>query len=74
MGLDTYKGDSVAVSKGGFKLSGADYHEMGKFIGSFLKNKEVPTIFLQGGGYHLSVIGEAAADVIGGFSKGATVG
>lgn len=73
MGLDTYEGDSVAVSKGGFKLSGADYHEMGKFIGSFLKNKEVPTIFVQEGGYKMDVIGEAAADVVGGFSKGATV-
>ena len=71
MGLDTYDGDSVAVSKGGFKLSGDDYYEMGKTIGSYVKDNFIPTVFVQEGGYKMDVIGEAAADVLGGFSKGA---
>mmetsp|Transcript_25041 Transcript_25041/g.41297 ORF Transcript_25041/g.41297 Transcript_25041/m.41297 type:complete len:383 (-) Transcript_25041:1823-2971(-) len=70
MGLDTYEGDSVSVSKGGFKLKGNDYVELGRSIGSFLKDKFIPTVFVQEGGYKMDVIGQAAADVLGGFSEG----
>jgi acetoin utilization deacetylase AcuC-like enzyme len=71
MGLDTYDGDAVAVSQGGFKLSGNDYYEIGKFMGSYVKDKFIPTVFVQEGGYKMDVVGEAAADVVGGFSAGA---
>jgi acetoin utilization deacetylase AcuC-like enzyme len=70
MGLDTYKGDSVSVSKGGFKLSGDDYYKLGEFMGSYMKEKFIPTVFVQEGGYKMDVVGEAAADVLGGFSEG----
>lgn len=71
MGLDTYDGDSVSVSKGGFKLSGDDYFQLGKVMGSYVKDQLIPTVFVQEGGYKMDVVGEAAADVLGGFSKGA---
>ena len=72
MGLDTYEGDSVSVRKGGFKLSGNDYVELGRTMGSCLKEKFIPTVFIQEGGYKMDVVGDAAADVLGGFSAGAS--
>eukprot|EP00573_Skeletonema_grethae_P008431 CAMPEP_0201696258 /NCGR_PEP_ID=MMETSP0578-20130828/7980_1 /ASSEMBLY_ACC=CAM_ASM_000663 /TAXON_ID=267565 /ORGANISM="Skeletonema grethea, Strain CCMP 1804" /LENGTH=376 /DNA_ID=CAMNT_0048182225 /DNA_START=256 /DNA_END=1382 /DNA_ORIENTATION=- len=65
MGLDTYEGDSVPVRKGGFKLKGNDYVELGKTIGSYMKDKFIPTVFVQEGGYKMDDVGEAAADVLG---------
>lgn len=74
MGLDTYEGDSVAVSKGGFKLKRNDYVELGKSIRSFMKDRFIPTVFVQEGGYKMDVVGQAAADVLGGFSEGTVKG
>mmetsp|Transcript_4286 Transcript_4286/g.9575 ORF Transcript_4286/g.9575 Transcript_4286/m.9575 type:complete len:424 (+) Transcript_4286:104-1375(+) len=71
LGLDTYEGDSVAVNRAGFKLSGNDYHEMGLCMGQFMKGRNVPTVFVQEGGYKMDVVGQAAAGVVGGFSVGA---
>jgi acetoin utilization deacetylase AcuC-like enzyme len=39
---------------------------MGQFIGAAVP--EIPTVFLQEGGYRMDKIGEAAADVVEGFS------
>mmetsp|Transcript_8906 Transcript_8906/g.20009 ORF Transcript_8906/g.20009 Transcript_8906/m.20009 type:complete len:450 (+) Transcript_8906:61-1410(+) len=72
IGLDTYLGDSVAMSKGGFKLSGNDYYELGHLMGEFLKGRNIPTVFVQEGGYKMDVVGQAAADVVGGFAIGAS--
>ena len=74
MGLDTYEGDSVSLRKGGFKLKGNDYVELGKTMGSYMKDKFIPTVFVQEGGYKMDVVGEAAADVLGGFSEGTMKG
>ena len=71
LGLDTYEGDSVAVNRGGFKLKGLDYFEIGKCMGTFLKGKNIPILFVQEGGYKMDVVGEAAAHVVGGFAIGA---
>mmetsp|Transcript_7451 Transcript_7451/g.16012 ORF Transcript_7451/g.16012 Transcript_7451/m.16012 type:complete len:432 (+) Transcript_7451:175-1470(+) len=71
LGLDTYEGDSVAVNRGGFKLSGLDYLEIGKCMGKFMKGKNIPIVFVQEGGYKMDVVGEAAAHVVGGFAVGA---
>ena len=74
MGLDTYEGDSVSVRKGGFKLRGNDYVELGKTMGRYMKDSFIPTVFVQEGGYKMDVVGEAAADVLGGFSEGTMKG
>ena len=71
LGLDTHEGDSVAVNKGGFKLSGKDYYHIGKCMGAFFEGKIIPTVFVQEGGYKMDVVGEAAAHVVGGFAVGA---
>ena len=71
MGLDTYEGDSVAVNRGGFQLSGKDYYEMGLCMGRFMAGRNISTIFIQEGGYKMDVVGKAAADVVGGFATGA---
>ncbi|KAL3766574.1 hypothetical protein ACHAW5_003877 [Stephanodiscus triporus] len=68
LGLDTYDGDAVAVNRGGFKLSGKDYVEMGRLIGSYMAKKDVPCVFVQEGGYKMDVVGDAAADVVGGYA------
>ncbi|KAL3771396.1 hypothetical protein ACHAWU_004669 [Discostella pseudostelligera] len=70
LGLDTYDGDNVAVNRGGFKLKGTDYYEMGKFMGKFMKGRNVPCVFVQEGGYKMDVVGDAAADVVGGYAVG----
>ena len=74
LGLDTYLNDAVAVNRGGFKLKGDDYYEMGLFMGKYLKNKNMPCVFVQEGGYKMDTIGDAAADVLGGFAIGACDG
>ena len=73
LGLDTHIDDAVAVNRGGFKLKGNDYYEMGLFMGNYLKNKNMPCVFIQEGGYKMDTIGNAAADVLGGFAIGACV-
>ncbi|KAL7488039.1 hypothetical protein ACHAW6_013628 [Cyclotella cf. meneghiniana] len=74
LGLDTYDGDSVAVNRAGFKLSGNDYYEMGLLMGKFMMGKNIPTVFVQEGGYKMDVLGMAAANVVGGFARGAAGG
>ena len=68
MGLDTHDGDAVAVNRGGFKLRGQDYFEMGRHIGSYFAGNRIPTVFVQEGGYKMDVVGEAAANVVLGYS------
>ncbi len=70
LGLDTYDGDNVAVNRGGFKLKGTDYYEMGMFMGRYMKGRNVPCVFVQEGGYKMDVVGDAAADVVGGYAVG----
>ena len=70
LGLDTYDGDNVAVNRGGFKLHGTDYYEMGMFMGKHMKGRNVPCVFVQEGGYKMDVVGDAAADVVGGYAIG----
>ena len=60
LGLDTHEGDPCAIRRAGFKLKGDDYKEMGKIIG---KN-DIPTIFIQEGGYKLDKVPEAVANVL----------
>lgn len=45
---------------------------MGLAMGSFMKGKNVPTVFVQEGGYKMDTIGMAAANVVGGFAAGAS--
>ena len=68
LGLDTYAGDAVAVNRGGFQLSGDDYFKMGVYIGKCMMDKNVPCVFVQEGGYKMDVVGDAAADVVGGYA------
>ncbi|KAL7535909.1 hypothetical protein ACHAXR_006802 [Thalassiosira sp. AJA248-18] len=72
LGLDTHEGDSVAVNRGGFKLKGSDYYEMGLCMGKYVVGKnKIPVVVVQEGGYKMDTIGGAAADVLGGFAIGA---
>ena len=66
--------DSVAVNRAGFKLSGNDYYEMGLLMGKCMMGKNIPTVFVQEGGYKMDVVGVAAANVVGGFASGAAGG
>ena len=66
LGLDTYAGDEVSTKRAGFQLSGDDYTKMGELIGS---KTNVPTVFIQEGGYKMDVVGDAAADVVASFCK-----
>ena len=68
MGLDTYDKDPCAIRRAGFCLQGDDYVAMGETIGGGLAS-HVPTVFLQEGGYRMDKIGEAAADVVYGFTS-----
>ena len=68
LGLDTYKGDAVAVNRGGFLMSGDDYTLMGMYIGKCMMGKNIPCVFVQEGGYKMDVVGDAAADVVGGYA------
>jgi acetoin utilization deacetylase AcuC-like enzyme len=65
MGLDTYDKDPCTILRAGFTLQGDDYLAMGQTIGAAVP--EIPTVFLQEGGYRMDKIGEAAADVVEGF-------
>jgi acetoin utilization deacetylase AcuC-like enzyme len=70
LGLDTHEGDAVAVNRGGFKLRGRDYYEMGLCMGGYMAGRDVPCVFVQEGGYKMDVVGDAAADVVGGYAAG----
>jgi acetoin utilization deacetylase AcuC-like enzyme len=62
----------VAVNRAGFKLSGKDYYEMGLLMGSFMKGSDIPTVFVQEGGYKMDTVGLAAAHAVGGYADGAS--
>ena len=68
MGLDTYEGDKVAVNRGGFKLKGHDYFNVGSIIARYMAGKHVPCVFIQEGGYKMDTIGSAASEVVNGYS------
>ncbi|KAL9188851.1 hypothetical protein ACHAXT_011341 [Thalassiosira profunda] len=74
IGLDTHEGDKVAVNRGGFELSGKDYYQMGRCMGSHIAKfdadaeDDMPVVFVQEGGYRIDVVGSVAADVVGGFA------
>lgn len=65
LGLDTHEGDEVSVRRAGFRLRGSDYLEMGQTMGRMIR--DMPTVFIQEGGYKMDVVGEVAADVVVGF-------
>ena len=67
LGLDTYDGDQVAVRRAGFHLKGNDYKAMGHIIGS-MAPKGIPIVIIQEGGYLMTVVGQAASDVVTGIS------
>lgn len=67
LGLDTYDGDQVAVRRAGFHLKEDDYKEMGRIIGT-LSPKRIPIVVVQEGGYLMTVVGQAASDVVTGIS------
>jgi len=61
----------VAVNRAGFQLSGQDFYELGFCMGSFMKGRNIPTVFVQEGGYKMDTIGTAASSVVGGYAVGA---
>lgn len=65
LGLDTHEGDPCTIRRAGFKLAGTDFWNMGQTIGAKLGN--MPTVFVQEGGYRMDKVGKAAADVVVGF-------
>jgi acetoin utilization deacetylase AcuC-like enzyme len=67
LGLDTHDGDPCTIRRAGFTLSGTDYWNMGQTIG--IKLGDLPTVFVQEGGYLMDKVGKAAADVVVGVCK-----
>ena len=69
MGLDTYDLDPCAVRRAGFCLKDNDYIELGKTLsnGLIISLQNLPTIFIQEGGYRMDKIGQAAVDIVTSF-------
>ena len=67
LGLDTHDADPCTLRRAGFHLSGQDYWNMGQLVGA--KLRDVPTVFVQEGGYRMDKVGKAAADVLVGCSS-----
>lgn len=65
LGVDTLDKDPVAVVGAGFSLQLDDYLKIGKE----LRRAEVPTIFVQEGGYDMARLGVAVANVMKGFCE-----
>jgi acetoin utilization deacetylase AcuC-like enzyme len=61
LGLDTHEGDPCAIRRAGFRMGGTDYVEMGQLIGSV---RQIPTVFIQEGGYYMDKVPRAVADVL----------
>ena len=59
------------MNRAGFKLSGNDYYEMGLAMGKVMLGKNIPTVFVQEGGYKMDVVGMAASNVVRGYATGA---
>lgn len=64
LGLDTHDGDPCAGKRGGFKLSGGDYFQIGRAIGS--QCNKLPTLVVQEGGYKMDDVPRALADFLRG--------
>jgi acetoin utilization deacetylase AcuC-like enzyme len=62
LGLDTHEGDPCAIRRAGFRLKTDDYLAMGRTISRNLPG--VPLVVVQEGGYLMSRVGEAAANVV----------
>ena len=45
---------------------------MGLLMGSFMKGSDIPTVFVQEGGYKMDTVGLAAAHAVGGYADGAS--
>ena len=65
-GFDTFVGDPVAESGGGFTLSHAAYPAIGRRIASL----ELPTLFVQEGGYGIAALGQNVVGLLHGFEEG----
>jgi acetoin utilization deacetylase AcuC-like enzyme len=68
LGLDTYQDDPCAIRRAGFMLLGDDYVQMGRLLAEQLP-PNLPTIFVQEGGYRMDAIGKAAADVVRTYAR-----
>lgn len=68
LGLDTYEQDPCAIRRAGFALQGPDYTALGHLLAQHIPHN-VPTIFVQEGGYRMDTIGEAATNVVYTFSQ-----
>jgi len=78
LGVDTLKGDPVATNGAGFGLElgvGASGTACSDFlqIGACLRGANLPTVFVQEGGYDMDRLGRAVADVLTGFCDPTTV-
>jgi acetoin utilization deacetylase AcuC-like enzyme len=62
LGLDTHENDPCAIRRAGFKLKTDDYLAMGRTISRNLPG--VPLVIVQEGGYLMSKVGEAAANLV----------
>lgn len=60
LGVDTVNGDPESSPLGGFQLQLPDYVNIGKMI----RNLNVPTIWVQEGGYRLDIAGAAVRHVL----------
>lgn len=68
LGLDTYHEDPCALRRAGFSLQDKDYKAMGRMIAEEMP-PQVPTVFVQEGGYRMDKVGEAAANVVTSFCQ-----
>lgn len=67
LGLDTLDKDPCTFRRAGFCLAGNDYVKMGVVLAKGLR--ELPTVFLQEGGYRMDAVAEAAGNVLLGFAN-----
>jgi acetoin utilization deacetylase AcuC-like enzyme len=64
-GLDTFAGDPVTQDAGGFALSAAAYPAIGRRIAAL----DLPTLFVQEGGYGIAALGANVAALLRGFEE-----
>ncbi|HMO56826.1 MAG TPA: histone deacetylase family protein [Roseiflexaceae bacterium] len=62
-GLDTFAGDPVAANSGSFALSSAAFPAIGRQIARL----DLPTLFVQEGGYAVAELGENVVGLLRGF-------
>lgn len=66
LGVDTMINDPVTVVGAGFKIELEDYFK----VGATLRRVELPTYFVQEGGYDLDRVGIAVSNTLTGFCRG----